>query len=126
MGDVFFRSAVDEGMGVRGIIEGHSGPGVFGQTDVYGGYLGVVGEEVIGQVKTECFDGMSEMIFCQRVYRIFHRVGGQHLAVVTDGMHGVEITFQGYVDGDMTDVMTVGTANYLRQLNGIFAICVLI
>lgn len=91
-GNMFFGATVDKGVGMRGTVEGHAGPAVFGELCSYFSNLGIVGEKVVCQEEAECFNGGREMIFGQCVHCIFHGIGGQDFGVIADGVYGFEVT----------------------------------
>ena len=123
---MFFGAAVDKGMGMWGRAEGHPCPAVFGEFCSYFSNLRVIEEKMICQVKAECFDGGGEMIFGQCVHRIFHGIGGQDLRVIAGGVYLIKVSGEGYIDGDMPDLMPVRVANDLGEIDRIFPISVLI
>ena len=68
---------------------------------------------MIYQAEAKLFNRGGELIFCQGVYGILHRIGGQDLCVVTMCMYGVEVAFQGYVYGDVAYFVSVRVADDL-------------
>lgn len=110
---MFFGAAVDKGMGVWCSVEGHSLPGMFCEAGFYFCNLGVIGQEVIDEAESKLFNRGGELIFCQGVYGILHRIGRQYLCIVALCMYGIEVALQGYIYGDVAYFVSVRIADDL-------------
>lgn len=123
-GLVFFGASIDEGVGVRNSVDDHSFPAVFIQLNFGLRYLWVIGYKVICQVEAKFFDRSSEFVFGQRIDGIFHRIGGQDLCIVANGVNSIEIALQGYIYGDVPYLVMAGMPDNLRQADSLLPVCV--
>ena len=96
-------------------------PLFFRKDDTRGGDLRVVGEKKGDQFFAEFLDAFGGGISRERIDRVFHRVGGKNLAVVSGGKAGLEITLEPNLDGPFTEIVMSGDAASL--LRGERAIC---
>ncbi len=99
-------------------------PENFGRLYPDAGNLGVACQKMICQPKRESFGRFDRMQFGQGVYRVFHRVGRQHFAIVAFAVCRFEITFQANAEREFLDVVAVGMAGDLQNADALFSIII--
>ena len=84
----------------------------------------VVAEEVTGQDLAEVLDRSAEVLGCQRVDRVLHRVGRDDAGVVAAGVREREVALERDGHGQVADPMTIGLTDELDQADRRLAIAV--
>src|SRR5215813_14778389 len=95
----------NEGSRMRARLGSDSCPKVFSDADSYSRDLSVISQKMRYEPRAKVLDLSHGLLSSKCVHRIFHRVGGKNLAVVTLSVYGVKVTLELNVNGDVLDLV---------------------
>src|SRR5437588_6893930 len=75
----------------------------------------IAGKKVRAQTLPELLNLDHGLLPCQRVYRVFHGIGGKDLVVVTASVNRLKVTVKLDVDRDILQLMMLALARNAHQ-----------
>src|SRR5918992_1391218 len=100
-------------------------PQILRDLDPAARYRGAGLEEVVDQLEPEILDAPPQVVLCQGVTSVSHRIRGERVGVITLQVDGFEVAFERDAYVEVPDLMALGVAIYLEYANLGLAVVVL-